>query len=119
MKSVRFHDAAREELIHETLYYKAVSTQLGQRSAAAVEHAAQLAAEFPAMGSAYKYGTRRYFPKKFPFSLVYVEGEAEIYILALAPDSRSLATGAREGMMANATSGVTIRTDGPAHCSRR
>lgn len=40
------------------------------------------------MGSAYEYGTRRYFPKKFPFSLVYVEGEAEIYILALAPDSR-------------------------------
>ncbi len=88
MKSVRFHDAAREELIHETLYYKAVSSQLGQRFAAAVEHAAQLAAEFPTMGSPYKYGTRRYFPKKFPFSLVYVEREAEIYILALTPDSR-------------------------------
>ena len=88
MKPVRFHDAARDELIHETQYYKAVSQQLGQKFASAVEHAVALAAEFPAMGSPFKYGTRRYFPKKFPFSLVYVEREAEIYVLALAPDSR-------------------------------
>jgi toxin ParE1/3/4 len=88
VKPLRFHDAARDELIHETLYYKAVSQRLGERFASAVEHAAALAVEFPAMGSPYKYGTRRYFPKKFPFSLVYVERETEIYVLALAPDSR-------------------------------
>lgn len=88
MKRVRFHDAARDELIHETLYYKAISTALGERFASAVEQAAQLASEFPAMGSPYKYGTRRYFPPKFPFSLVYVERQDEVYVLALAPDSR-------------------------------
>jgi plasmid stabilization system protein ParE len=88
VKRVRFHDAARDELIHETLYYKAISAALGVSFAAAVEQAARLAAEFPAMGSPYKYGTRRYFPKKFPFSLVYVERKDEVYVLALAPDSR-------------------------------
>lgn len=88
MKRVRFHDAARDELIHETLYYKTISAALGERFAAAVEQAVQLAAEFPAMGSPHRYGTRRCFPKKFPFSLVYVERKDEVYVLALAPDSR-------------------------------
>jgi toxin ParE1/3/4 len=88
VKPVRFHSAALDELIHETLYYKGISTLLGERFATAVENAAKLAAEFPAMGSPYKYETRRHFPKKFPFSLVYVERETEVYVLALAPDSR-------------------------------
>ncbi len=39
----------------------------------------------PGMGSPYKYGTRRVFPKKFPFSIVYVVRESEVYIPALAP----------------------------------
>lgn len=88
MKSVRFHAAALAELVHETLYYRGVSLSLGERLAAAVEQAAQLASEFPEMGSLYKYGTRRVFPRKFPFSLVYVVRESEVYILALAPFSK-------------------------------
>ena len=48
----------------------------------------QLASELPDMGSPYKYGTRRVFPRKFPFSVVYVARESEIYVLALAPFSR-------------------------------
>lgn len=88
MKPVRFHGAALDELVHETLYYKSISLPLGERFATAVEDATKLAAEFPAMGSPYKYGARRYFPKKFPFSLVYVEREMEVYVLALASDSR-------------------------------
>ncbi|CAM3713401.1 type II toxin-antitoxin system RelE/ParE family toxin [Roseateles saccharophilus] len=88
MKRVRFHEAARDELIHEVLYYKSISAALGERFMAAVEQAVQLAAEFPAMGSPYRHGTRRCFPRKFPFSVVYVEREDEIHVLALAPDSR-------------------------------
>ena len=88
MKPVRFHEAARAELVHETLYYAGVSKLLAERFTEAVENATHLAAEFPAMGSPYKYKTRRNFPKKFPFSLVYVERETEVYVLALAPDSK-------------------------------
>lgn len=88
MKRVRFHDSARDELVHETLYYQSIGAALGARFAAAVEEAAQRAAEFPAMGSPHRYGTRRYFTKTFPFSLVYVERGDEVYVLAIAPDSR-------------------------------
>jgi len=35
-----------------------------------------------------KYGTRRYFPGRFPFSIVYLERRDEIYVLALAPFAR-------------------------------
>ena len=88
MKSVRFHDAARAEFVQETLYYATVSPRLGERLVAAVEQAVRLASEFPEMGSPYKHGTRRVFPKRFPFSLVYVVRESEVYVVALAPFSR-------------------------------
>ena len=88
MKPVRFHDEARLELINEVLYYATISPRLGDRLATAVEQATQLASELPDMGSPYKYGTRRVFPRKFPFSVVYVARESEIYVLALAPFSR-------------------------------
>jgi toxin ParE1/3/4 len=88
VKPVRFHDAARAELLTEVLYYAKISPKLGEGLAAAVEQATQLAAEFPEMGSPHRFGTRRVFPKKFPFSIVYVVREAEVYILALAPFRR-------------------------------
>jgi len=88
VKPVRFHEAAREELINEALFYATISPRLGERLARAVEQAARLASEFPEMGSPYKHGTRRVFPKKFPFSLVYVVRATEIYVLALAPFSK-------------------------------
>lgn len=88
MKSVQFHADARAELLTEVLYYAKISPKLGEGLAAAVEQATQLAAEFPDMGSPHKYGTRRVFPKKFPFSIVYLVRESDVYILALAPFSR-------------------------------
>jgi toxin ParE1/3/4 len=88
VKPVRFHDAARAELVKEVLYYAAISLRLGERLAAAVEQAIQLASEFPETGSPYKYGTRRVFAQKFPFSIVYVARDAQVYVLAFAPFSR-------------------------------
>jgi len=88
VKAVRFHDAARAELLDEIRYYASISPNLGKRLANEIEQATQLASEFPDMGLAYKYGTRRVFPKKFPFSVVYVVRESEVYVLALAPFSR-------------------------------
>ena len=88
MKVVRFHEEAKRELADEALYYAAISPQLGERFVAAVETAMALASEFPGVGSPYKYQTRRVYPKKFRFSLVYVEREEELYVLAVAPFSR-------------------------------
>ena len=88
MKPVRFHDEAKAEIAHEVLCYNAVSKALAERFIKAVEDDVALASEFSAMGAKYKYGTRRCFPKKFPFSVVYLERSHEVYILALAPFAR-------------------------------
>ena len=88
MKPVRFHDEAKAEIAHETLYYNAVNKALAEQFVKAVERAVALASAFPGMGTTYKYGTRRYYPKKFPFSAVYLERANEIYVLALAPSAR-------------------------------
>jgi len=88
VKPVRFHEAARAELLKEVQYYTAISSKLGERLATAVEQATQLASEFPNMGTPYKYGARRVFPKKFPFSIVYIARESEVYVVAVAPFRR-------------------------------
>lgn len=88
MSPVRFHDEARVELVHEVTFYTAVSPRLGERFDKAVKSAVALAAEFPELGSPYFLGTRRVFPKRFHFSVVYIALEGEIFIVAIAPDSR-------------------------------
>jgi toxin ParE1/3/4 len=85
---VRFHDAARSELAEEVLYYAEIDRRLGERLFQAVERAVALAAVFPEMGSPYSFGTRRVFPKRFPFSVVYVHRRNEIFVLAVAPFRR-------------------------------
>ena len=87
-KPLRFHSAALEELTAEAVYYEAKSKGLGTRFASEVEAATRIATEFPEMGAPFKYGTRRVFPKKFPFSVVYRIEANEIIVLAVAPDAR-------------------------------
>jgi plasmid stabilization system protein ParE len=67
VKLVRFHDEAKVELAREALYYNGFSRALAERFIKAVEDAVALASEFPEMGAKYKYGTRRCYPKRFPF----------------------------------------------------
>ena len=88
MKSVRFHDEARAELVHEVTFYTAVSRSLGKRFDQSVKRAVGLAAEFPDLGSPYLAGTHRVFPKRFHFSVVYIHSESEIFIVAIAPQSK-------------------------------
>jgi toxin ParE1/3/4 len=88
VKVVRYHDDARLELLHEVRFYTAINRRLGERFDRAVQAAEVRASEFPDSGSPYKHGTRRVFPRKFPFSVVYVTHENEILILAVAPFKR-------------------------------
>ncbi|MFZ2392199.1 type II toxin-antitoxin system RelE/ParE family toxin [Rhodoferax sp.] len=87
-KPLRFHGEALEELTAGAVYYEAKSSGLGARFASEVEAATHIAAEFPEMGAPFKHGTRRVFPKKFPFSVVYRIQADEIVVLAVAPDAR-------------------------------
>ena len=88
MKSIRYHEQAREEFLHEVRYFTAISARLGERFDKAIQAAEVRAAEFPELGAPYKHETRRVFTKKFKFSLVYVTDEHEILILAVAPFRR-------------------------------
>ena len=85
---VRFHEAVVAELAWEVQYYAKISPQLGERLATVVERALAIAAEFPDMGAPHSYGTRRVFPTRFPFSVVYLHRDDEILVLAIAPDDR-------------------------------
>jgi toxin ParE1/3/4 len=88
VKSARFHPGAEVELAAEASYYDGRSPGLGEQFVLEVDAAISLACEFPAMGSPHRYGTRRVFPKRFPFSVVYRELPSELVILAIAPFRR-------------------------------
>jgi len=88
VKPVRFHPEAETELTAEAKYYDERSPGLGERFATEVETAVALISAFPRIGAPYKYGTRRVFPRKFPFSIFYRESASELVVLAIAPFPR-------------------------------
>lgn len=88
MKSARFHPEAEIELTGGAGYYEKCSPGLGERFIREVQAAVALASTFPQIGSPYKYGTRRVFPRKFPFSVIYREMPTELVVLAIAPFPR-------------------------------
>lgn len=88
MRTVRYIEEAREEFLREIEYFTTVSPRLGRRFDEAVQKAEALAAEFADAGFPYKFGTRRVFPGKFKFSIVYVVCEDEVVVLAVAPFRR-------------------------------
>ena len=84
MRGVRFHDDARIEFIEEVAYYEGVQRGLGERFRVSVEAAVALAVALPHAGSSHRFGTRRVFPMRFPYAVVYVAQPAEIVVFAVA-----------------------------------
>lgn len=88
MKHFAFHPEALAELEAQALFYEERSAGLGLRFAAHVEAAVRLAQRMPGVGSAYRHGTRRVFPKDFPYSIVFRETDDALVVLAVAPFRR-------------------------------
>ena len=84
MTNARFHNEARREFLDSVAYYEAIQVGLGERFRQSVEAAVALAASLPFAGSPHRHGTRRVFPKKFPYAVVYLAAEDEIVIFAVA-----------------------------------
>ena len=84
MKVVRFHDEARLEFIDEVAYYETVQRGLGERFRVSVEAAVALAAVLPNAGSVHHDGTRRVFPKRFPYAVIYSVHADEILVFVVA-----------------------------------
>lgn len=88
MKPAAFHPEALAELEAQALFYEERCAGLGERFTAQVEAAVRLARSMPGIGSPYRQGTRRVFPKDFPHSVVYRETADSLLILAVAAFSR-------------------------------
>ncbi len=88
MRAIRYLEAAEDEYLHELTYFTTISQQTGDHFYRAIQKAERFASELPAMGSTYKYGTRRVFPGDFKFSVVYLVRAEEVVVIAIAPFKR-------------------------------
>jgi plasmid stabilization system protein ParE len=88
LKRFRFHYLAEAELLEQTQYYEKQATGLGARYRIEIEAVLLRVRTMPRFGSPYLHGCRRVLPKVFPVSIVYLERDDEILIIAVAPSSR-------------------------------
>lgn len=88
MKTVRYHEAADDELLTEIGYLEARRPGLGRRFFEEVKRAETLIAQFPEAGEEVRPGIRKRLLRTFRYSLIYsVEAEGPL-ILAIAHHSR-------------------------------
>ncbi len=83
-----FHPEALSELQEQAAHYEAQQPGLGHRFVSQVEAAIRLATNMPGVGSPYRRGTRRVFPRDFPHSVVYLISGDRLVVLAVAPFRR-------------------------------
>src|SRR4051812_26885528 len=87
MKS-RFHDAADAELTEAVAYYDGKAPGLGDRFLGEVKSATRLIEKYPEIARIVDLGVRAKVLDRFPYSLMYVVDENELFILAVAHQSR-------------------------------
>ena len=88
MTSVRYHEAAEDELLNEIGYLELRSEGLGRRLHTEVLRAENLIAEFPDSTPEIRPGIRKCVLQKFRYSLIYSIEEDGLLILAMAHHSR-------------------------------
>ena len=87
MKS-RFHEAADAELTEAVAYYDGKAAGLGDRFLADVKAATRYIEQYPEIAPIIDEGVRAKVLVRFPYSLMYIVEEHELYILAVAHQSR-------------------------------
>lgn len=87
MKS-RFHEAADSELSEAVAYYDGKAAGLGDRFLAEVKAATRYIEQYPEIAPIIEEGVRAKVLVKFPHSLMYVVEEHELYIVAVAHQSK-------------------------------
>lgn len=87
MKS-RFHEAAEAELSEAVAYYDGKAAGLGDRFLAEVKAATRYIEQYPEIAPIAEEGVRAKPLVKFPYSLMYVVEEHELYIVAVAHQSK-------------------------------
>ncbi|MDD5558901.1 type II toxin-antitoxin system RelE/ParE family toxin [Candidatus Methylomirabilis sp.] len=88
MTSVRYHEAAEDELLHEIGYLELRANGLGRRFFAEVRRTEKLISQFPESAEEIRPGIRKRILQKFRYSLIYSIEEDVLLILAVAHHSR-------------------------------
>lgn len=84
----RFHDAADAELLEAISYYDAKVDGLGDRFLAEVMSATKYIERYPEIAPVKEKGVRAKVLMRFPYTLMYTIGDGEVFILAVAHQSR-------------------------------
>ena len=92
-KPIRVEDAAQSELRAAVTWYEEKQPGLGGEFFAEVDRILELIECYPGLGASVprvptERGTRRLPLRRFPYTVVYREGEVEIQIVAFAHNSR-------------------------------
>lgn len=81
--SFSFHPEAEEEFSRAVDYYEEIEPGLGYEFSVEVYETICRAVEFPKSWSLIEDGVRRSMVTRFPYGVLYTEGEEEVYILAV------------------------------------
>lgn len=84
----RLLQAAEHEVAEQVAWYDEQLPGLGARFLNAVEDSITRACNLPDLGSPYLHGTRRVFPRDFPYSVAYRVDSEGIVIVAVAAFAR-------------------------------
>ena len=88
MKSVRYHEAAEDELLNEIGYLERRANGLGRRFFTEVLRAQDLIAQFPESSVEIMPGIRKRLLRKFQYSLIYTIEKDCLLVLAVAHHNR-------------------------------
>ncbi len=88
MTTVRYHQAAEDELLNGIAYLEIRARGLGRRFFSEVQRAESLIAQFPEASREILPGIRKRPLRKFPYSLIYSNEQGGPLILAVAHHRR-------------------------------
>lgn len=81
---VRTLTPAREEFLEAAAFYSAETPRLGTEFIDDFEHALELIALNPGLGSPYEQNTRRKLLRRFPFQIIYEIHTDHLVVVAVA-----------------------------------
>jgi toxin ParE1/3/4 len=88
VKTIRVDERARREATAAAVWYAERGKMLGRRFRDELLAALSYAASHPLSCSPYLHGTRRTFLKKFPYFVVFLDWEEQIFVVAVVHAKR-------------------------------
>jgi plasmid stabilization system protein ParE len=88
VKALRIHEGARREANLATVWYAERSLPTARRLRDELLSSFTCAATAPLRYPSYLYGTRRVHLKKFPYFIVFLDGQDEVTIVAVVHAKR-------------------------------